>query len=74
MKSGVPASDARAAAVVERHRAHIERWFYPCSRQMHRNLGELYISDPRFTANIDKIAPGVAQYWRDAIAAVTDEP
>jgi hypothetical protein len=36
---------------------------------MHRGLGDMYVSDPRFTANYDRIAPGLAQYVRDAIHA-----
>jgi hypothetical protein len=34
---------------------------------MQRGLAEMYIADPRFTANIDRIAPGLAQYIHDAI-------
>jgi hypothetical protein len=30
-------------------------------------------ADERFTANIDRGAPGLTRYWRDAIAARPDE-
>jgi hypothetical protein len=64
-------------ALVEQHRAHIDRWFYPCSKQMHKALGTMYIADPRFAANLeraasskgDKNGDGFAQYLSDAIAA-----
>jgi DNA-binding transcriptional MerR regulator len=69
MQQGTPAADPAVQAAVEDHRKHIERWFYPCSRQMHHGLGEMYVADPRFTANLDKVAPGFAQFLRDAIAA-----
>jgi hypothetical protein len=36
---------------------------------MHRALGEMYVADPRFAANYEKIEPGLAAYVRDAIAA-----
>jgi hypothetical protein len=36
---------------------------------MHKNLGQLYVGDPRFTANLDKVASGFARYLADAIAA-----
>ena len=36
---------------------------------MHRGLGAMYVDDPRFTANIDKTAPGLAAYLREAIIA-----
>jgi MerR family transcriptional regulator, thiopeptide resistance regulator len=38
-----------------------------------RGLGEMYVADARFTANIDKTAPGLALYWRDAIRASADQ-
>lgn len=69
MREAAAPSDARVRGVVEAHRAHIDRWFYPCSRDMHRGLGEMYVADPRFTANIDKLGPGLARFVRDAICA-----
>ena len=56
-------------AVAERHRAHISKWFYDCSPEIHRGLGQMYVADPRFTRNIDKAGPGLAQYMSAAIAA-----
>ena len=67
--SGAPATSAQAMDLAERHRGHLERWFYDCAYPMHRGLGDLYVNDPRFTKNFDKIAPGLAVYLRDAINA-----
>ncbi|ADO68969.1 TipAS antibiotic-recognition domain-containing protein [Stigmatella aurantiaca] len=36
---------------------------------MHRGLGELYVSDSRFTQNIDRVRPGLAQFTREAFQA-----
>jgi hypothetical protein len=36
---------------------------------MHAGLGNMYVADPRFTANYEKIRPGMAQYVCDAIQA-----
>jgi len=69
MQQGAAGADPAVQAAVEDHRKHIERWFYPCSRQMHHGLGEMYVADVRFTANLDKVAPGFARFLRDAIAA-----
>jgi DNA-binding transcriptional MerR regulator len=66
---GTPVTDPAVQAAVEEHRAHITRWFYPCSREIHRGLGEMYIADPRFTANLDGYGPGFAQFLRDAFCA-----
>ena len=69
MQQGVAAADPAVQAAVEDHRMHLDRWFYPCSKQMHHGLGEMYVADARFTANLDKVAPGFARFLRDAIAA-----
>jgi DNA-binding transcriptional MerR regulator len=68
-RSGLPADGGPARAAAEQARLHIDRWFYPCSREMHRALGEMYVADPRFTVNYEKVEPGLAAYVRDAIAA-----
>lgn len=71
LASGVPADDERAMDLAERHRASIER-FYDCSYAMHRGLGDMYLADPRFTQHYEDVAPGLAQYVRDAIHANAD--
>lgn len=72
MAAGVAPASPEAMAVAEDHRQHIGRWFYDCSLEMHRGLGEMYVADERFTANIDQAAPGLATYMRDAILANAD--
>ena len=44
-------------------------WFYDCGYDGHRGLAELYVSDPRYLASYDEIAPGFARYVHDAILA-----
>jgi DNA-binding transcriptional MerR regulator len=67
-QAGTPASSEAAMALAEQHRLHIERWFYACPPHMHQGLGELYVHDERFTANIDRYHPGLAAYARQAFA------
>lgn len=69
MTAGKAPADAAAVELAEAHRKHIERWFYPCPKSMHRALGEGYVDDPRFTANIDRIREGLSRYLRDAFRA-----
>ncbi len=69
LHDGVSADDEAAMDVAERHRKHIGDWFYDCGYDMHAGLAELYVTDPRFTDNLDAIAPGLARYMRDAIVA-----
>ncbi|MBA3377669.1 MAG: MerR family transcriptional regulator [Chloroflexia bacterium] len=72
MNAGSPPTGDVAMALAGVHRQLIVRWFYECSYEFHRGLGEMYVDDPRFTANIDKTAPGLAAYLRDAIVANVD--
>jgi DNA-binding transcriptional MerR regulator len=69
MDEGVAPGDPRALDAVERHRLLVDAWFYPCSHEMHEQLGRMYIEDARFTATYESIRTGMAAYMRDAIAA-----
>jgi DNA-binding transcriptional MerR regulator len=67
--AGEAPGSAVAMDAAERHRQHIARWFYDCPPEMHRGLGEMYVTDERFAANYESVAPGLAAYIRDAFAA-----
>lgn len=69
MQSGKPVADSEVRALVERHRLIIDRWFYPCSKESQRHLADLYESDARFGANIDRFGEGLTQYVCAAIRA-----
>jgi MerR family transcriptional regulator, thiopeptide resistance regulator len=61
-----------AMAIAERHRQSIDRWFYPCSYQMHRGLADMYEQDSRFAENIDKHGAGLTPFLAAAIRANAD--
>ena len=67
VRSGVPADSAVARELGDRHRAHISRWFYDCTVEIHHGLAEMYVADDRFRARYEALEPGLAQYLRDAI-------
>jgi DNA-binding transcriptional MerR regulator len=69
MARGEHADGEVAAALVDRHRAHISKWFYDCTPEIHRGLGEMYLADPRFRENIDKAGERLAAFQSAAIAA-----
>ena len=69
MKAGAPPTDPEVQDAVEAHRAHISRWFYPCSKEIQKGLGQMYVGDQRFTENLDKVTPGFAAFLSEAIAA-----
>ena len=68
-EAGVDSRSEEAMAVAESHRLYIDRWFYPCSPEMHAGLGQMYVQDPRFTAYWDEYAHGLALFVNAAIAA-----
>ena len=71
-RSGQPPTSELAMDAAEAHRRHINDRFYDLSAEFHRNLGDMYIADARFTKNYDDQGPGLAQYVRDAIHANAD--
>jgi MerR family transcriptional regulator, thiopeptide resistance regulator len=71
MNGGAAPDSAEAMDLAEEHRRGIET-FYDCSPTMHRHLGDMYVQDERFTRTYDDVAPGLAQWLRDAIHANAD--
>lgn len=71
-RAGLPAGSAEAMDAAEAARRQISERFYELSTEFHRNLGDMYVTDPRFTATYEDIEPGLAQYVRDAIHANAD--
>jgi DNA-binding transcriptional MerR regulator len=69
MASGLGAETDEAMDLAERHRMSIDRWFYPCSTEMHLGLADLYESDPRYAENMDRITPGMTAFVIRAIRA-----
>lgn len=74
LRAGEEPTSAAARALAERHRQHIERWFYDCPPEMHRGLGELYVADDRFAQHYESIAAGLAQYVSAAVRANAEHP
>jgi DNA-binding transcriptional MerR regulator len=69
MKAGTRPSDTAVMDIAERHRMSIDRWFYPCSHDMHRGLAAMYDSDDRFRQGIDRHGEGLTSFLADAIRA-----
>ncbi|MFF5570584.1 MerR family transcriptional regulator [Streptomyces luteogriseus] len=69
MSADEPPTGEAAMTLAEEHRQHIRTWFYECTHDIHRCLGEMYVSDERFKAFYDALRPGLAEHLRDAIAA-----
>src|SRR5450756_2401035 len=65
-----PADDA-VQALVARHHAWVSVFWTPDAAS-YRSLGDMYVQDPRFAANYDKHADGLAVFMRDAMHVYAD--
>ncbi|MFF3451333.1 MerR family transcriptional regulator [Streptomyces sp. NPDC002667] len=72
MEAGERPDGGRAMDMAEEHRQHICTWFYTCTYEIHRGLGEMYVADERFKAFYDSTRPGLAEHLRAAITANAD--
>ena len=72
LAAGQPAHGEHARALAEEHRQHISATYYDCGYDTHRALADMYVGDERFTAHYERVAPGLAQYVRDAVHANAD--
>ncbi len=71
-EAGLPPDSAEAQDAIERHFRQINDRFYTCSTDLYRNLGQMWVADPRFKATYDKVSDGLAEYARDAATAYCD--
>ncbi|MBR4434590.1 MAG: MerR family transcriptional regulator [Clostridia bacterium] len=69
-RRGESESGEGARAAVLRLQAYISKNYYSCTDTMLGSLGEMYVSDARFKANIDSVGgEGTAEYVNEAILA-----
>ncbi|MEU2513937.1 MerR family transcriptional regulator [Streptomyces syringium] len=71
MVAGTPVDDPAVQAEMDAHYQSICRFWTP-NAAAYKGLGQTYVDDPRFRANYDKIADGLAVYQRDAMVVYAD--
>jgi hypothetical protein len=69
LQDGVPATSEKVMDIAEAHRRQINSHFYDCSYAMHRGLADMFVSEPRFRARYQDIAPGLGEFVAAAIRA-----
>ena len=72
MAGGAAPVSPEAVALAEEHRAHIDRWFYPCSTAVHAGLADMYEADARFGEYFEQRAEGLTGFVAAAIRANAD--
>ncbi|MET9950228.1 MerR family transcriptional regulator [Streptomyces sp. NPDC006339] len=71
MAAGTPADDPAVQTEVDAHYRGVCRFWTP-NAEAYRGLAATYAEDPRFRANFDRVADGLADYLRAAMAVYAD--
>lgn len=66
-QTGYAPASAEAQALVKKLQGYITENFYNCTDAILAGLGEMYVADDRFRANIDRHGDGTAEFIRQAI-------
>ena len=67
MKNGHTADSDDAQALVKELQIYITENYYTCTKEILAGLGQMYVADERFKANINKNGNGTAEFVREAI-------
>ncbi|ARI78951.1 MerR family transcriptional regulator [Halobacillus mangrovi] len=65
--------DQEVQRLIGEKRQHITDNFYHCTPEIFRGLADMYVNDPRFTKNIDKLKEGYAAFLQKAMHAYCDQ-
>ena len=71
--SGESAGSDAAQGLVKGLQDYITEHFYYCTKEILKGLGQMYVRDERFKANIDINGAGTAEFVSEAIKAMYDE-
>ena len=65
--------DPEVLMAVRRMHSLINDHFYTCPLAMFRGLGDLMVEDPRFSETFERLRPGLAAFYRQAVHAYCDQ-
>ncbi|GAA2787167.1 MerR family transcriptional regulator [Streptomyces showdoensis] len=71
MTAGTPVDDPAVQAEIDAHYRNVSRFWTP-NAEAYKGLALMYVEDPRFRRNYERIAAGLAEYQRDAMAVYAD--
>jgi len=64
--------DPDVQAAVGEYFAYINKYFYTCELSFLRGLADMWVADPRFAINYERIREGGAEFVRDAVHVYCD--
>jgi len=69
---GLSPDDPGVQAAIGDYHAYINKYFYTCDVEFIRNLSDMWVQDPRFAVNYDRIREGGAAFVRKAVHIFAD--
>ena len=69
---GVKADDPQIQAAIADYMSYINRNFYTIDKEMLGNLSDMWVADPRFAVNYERIRKGGAAFVREAVHIFCD--
>lgn len=66
--------DPEVQRAVQRMHAFINERFYTCSLDIFRGIADLAVADERFTSTYEKLRPGLAAFFRQAVHVYCERP
>jgi DNA-binding transcriptional MerR regulator len=64
--------DPNVQAAVSEYFAFINKYFYTCDVEFMRNLSDMWVQDPRFASNYERIREGGAMFAKEAVHIFCD--
>jgi DNA-binding transcriptional MerR regulator len=66
-------NDPGIQAAIGDYYAYLNKYFYTCEVSFLRNLADMWVADPRFAINYERIREGGAHFVRDAVHLYCDQ-
>lgn len=66
-------NDPHVQAAIGEYHAYLNQYFYTCEVSYLRGLADMWVADPRFAANYEKVRTGGAAFVRDAVHIYCDQ-
>lgn len=73
MNNGFKSNSDEVIELVKKLQNHITNNYYTCTNDILLELGNMYVCDERFKANINKYAEGTASYIYEAIRCFCEQ-
>ncbi|MFN2195450.1 MAG: MerR family transcriptional regulator [Anaerolineales bacterium] len=64
--------DPQVQAAIGEYYAYLNQYFYTCDVEFLRSLSDMWVADPRFAANYERVRAGGAEFVRQAVHLYCD--